>query len=43
MNWFRFAPGEIETVTMIEGLAAGTVDETALGKWIEANLTPRAK
>ena len=41
-NGFTFSPDEIETVTMIEGLAAGTVDETALAKWIENNVNERS-
>lgn len=36
-NGYRFTPEEVETVTVIEGLADGTVDETLLSEWIEKN------
>ena len=38
-NGHTFEPEEIETVTMIEGLAEGRVDETVLAAWIEKNCT----
>lgn len=41
INGFTFVPEETETVTVIEGLAAGTVDEALLAGWIEENTTPR--
>ncbi len=41
-NGYRFEPDEIETVTTIEGLAAGRVDELMLASWIQANVTKRA-
>lgn len=40
-NDVRFSPDEVETVTMIEGLAAGKVDENLLSEWIESNSAPR--
>ena len=36
-NGCIFEPEEADTVAMIEGLAAGTVDEDVLAKWIEDN------
>ena len=36
-NGYSFSPDEIETVTMIEGLAGGSVDEDLLASWIEEN------
>ena len=40
-NGYRFNPDEIETVTMMEGVAAGNVTEDLLSEWIEKNSTPR--
>lgn len=40
-NGHVFSPDEVETVTMIEGLAGGTVDEAMLVAWIEANSRSR--
>lgn len=40
-NGFRFNPEEVETVTMMEGLAAGDVTEELLSDWIKANSAPR--
>ncbi len=40
-NGFRFNPEEIETVTMMEGLAAGDVTQELLSDWIQANSAPR--
>lgn len=40
-NGFRFNPEEVETVTMMEGLAAGNVSEELLADWIRANSAPR--
>lgn len=42
-NGFVFAPEEVETVTMIEGLAAGSVDEKLLAEWIENNSKKKRK
>ena len=39
-NGYRFEPGEVETVTTMEGVASGAVNENALSEWIEANCTP---
>lgn len=36
-NGVHFDPDEIETVSMIEGLAAGRIDEKVLSAWIEAS------
>ncbi len=41
LNGYQFVPNEVETVTVIEGLAAGTVDEQVLAAWIEVNSSPR--
>lgn len=41
INGFTFVPEETQTVTVIEGLAAGTVDEALLAEWIKENTTPR--
>ena len=41
VNDYLFVPKETETVTMIEGLAAGTVDEEMLTAWIKDNTSPR--
>jgi death-on-curing protein len=41
INGYRLAPDEIETVTVIEGLAAGTVDEESVTAWIETNTSER--
>ena len=40
VNGWRFVPDEVETVTVIEGLAAGTVDEKMLADWIASNTSP---
>ena len=40
-NGVRFEPVEVEAVSVIEGLAAGTVTEQALADWITANSKPR--
>ena len=36
-NGIRFVPDQIDAVTTIEGLAAGTIDESMLVDWIESN------
>jgi len=36
-NGYRFEADEVETVTMLEGVAEGSVSETMLSEWIEAN------
>ena len=43
VNGYHFNPEEVETVTVIEGIEAGRVDETHLADWIEANCSPRDK
>lgn len=40
-NGFRFNPEEVETVTMMEGLAAGNITQELLSDWIQANSAPR--
>ena len=40
-NGYRFDPDEIETVTMMEGLAAGKVTEELLSEWIEKYSAPK--
>lgn len=40
-NGYSFNPDEIETVTMMEGVAAGSVDEGLLSEWIEKTAAPR--
>jgi len=39
-NGYRFAPDQVGTVTTMEGVASGRVDEAALAAWIERNSTP---
>lgn len=41
LNGVHFNPGEVETVTMMEGLAAGEVNAEQLSTWIEANSVSR--
>ena len=41
-NGYTFIPEEADTVAMIEGLAAGSVDEDILAKWIEEFSSPRS-
>jgi len=41
VNGFLFIPEDTETVTMIEGLAAGIVDEEMLTDWIKDRSSPR--
>jgi death-on-curing protein len=43
INGYHFNPEEVETVTVIEGMEAGRVDEMQLADWIEANCSPRDK
>jgi len=40
-NGFVLSPDEIETVTMIEGLASGAVVEEVLTNWLESNSKKR--
>lgn len=40
-NGFRFGPQEVETVTIMEGVASGDVIEDQLSDWIQANSVPR--
>lgn len=37
LNGWRFVPAEAMMVEMIEGLAAGRIDEEALARWFEEN------
>ena len=41
LNGYRFAPDPVDTVTTIEGVAAGAVSEAALAGWIEAAAAKR--
>lgn len=41
MNGWHFSPDQTEGVQMIEGLAAGRVDEARLSEWIERSAKPR--
>ncbi len=36
-NGLRFQPDEVVTVTFMEAVAAGTVDQGMLAEWLEAN------
>lgn len=36
-NGYRFQPEEVETVTVMEGVAGGDVNEPMLAEWLEAN------
>ena len=38
---FRFDPDEVDTVTIMEGVATGNVSEDLLSDWIQANSAPR--
>jgi death on curing protein len=40
-NGYRFVPNEVETVTTMEGLAAGSVTEASLAQWVESASTRR--
>lgn len=40
-NGFHFDPVQVETVTMMEGLAAGRVDTDTFASWTEKNSKPR--
>lgn len=42
LNGYHFSPDEVETVTVIEGLAAGTFDESSLARWIKDNSSESA-
>lgn len=42
-NGYRFIPGEVETVTTMEGVAGGTVSESELAAWVEANTRKRGE
>ena len=41
ISGYYLKPDEIETVTVVEGLAAGTVDEGSVTGWIESNAVER--
>ncbi|HET6567024.1 MAG TPA: type II toxin-antitoxin system death-on-curing family toxin [Rhodothermales bacterium] len=43
LNGYRFEPGQVETVTTIENLAAGSVDQAELATWIRNNAVPKPK
>lgn len=40
-NGYRFDPDQVETVTVMEGVAAGSVTEEEIAAWIEENATPK--
>ena len=40
-NGYRFEPEEVQTVTMMEGVAGSDVGEELLAEWIQANSEPR--
>ena len=40
-NGYSLSPDEVETVTMIEGLAGGAVEEDLLTSWLESNSKKR--
>ena len=40
-NSHHFAPGRIETVTFMEGLASGVFAEEEIATWLRANSQPR--
>lgn len=41
LNGFHFSPDQIETVKMIEGLAASVVSESELADWLKSNAVAR--
>lgn len=41
LNGFHFVPDQVETVTTLEGVAAGSVGEQAFAAWIRRNSSPR--
>ena len=43
LNGMDFDPDELEEVRVIQGLAAGDVDEEALAAWVGANATLRVE
>jgi len=40
-NGYHFAPGRIETVTFMEGLAPGVLAEDEIATWLGASSQPR--
>lgn len=42
LNGYHLDPSEVETVSMIEGLAARVVSEDALTEWLKSNSKPIA-
>lgn len=40
LNNVEFTASEAEAVVMIRDLAAGTIDETGLSRWIAGNMSP---
>ena len=40
-NGYAFRPDQVETVTTMEGVASGAVDQEALASWIRDNASPR--
>ncbi|MCH7975368.1 MAG: type II toxin-antitoxin system death-on-curing family toxin [Bacteroidetes bacterium] len=40
-NGYLFAPGRIETVTFMEGLASGVFAEDEIATWLRASSQPR--
>ena len=41
-NGYVFQPDQVDTVTTMEGVAAGTVDQEMLATWIRENVVPRS-
>jgi death on curing protein len=41
LNGWRFEPDQVEAVGMMEGLAAGEIDQEMLSEWINAASSPR--
>lgn len=41
LSGYHLMPNEVETVTVVEGLAAGTIDEASVAEWIESNALER--
>lgn len=43
INGYAFIPDQVETVTVIEGVAEGVVSQDSLATWIRDNASPRQK
>ena len=42
-NDYVFTPDQVKTVTMLEGVAAGTVDQDMLAAWVRDNTTSKTR